>query len=67
MKNHFVTFALAAAASGVTLYFLHKLYSKKILMIKKQFHDRYTACKNVNQSNKQKIEILGKFTGHLFN
>lgn len=48
MKNNIGAFALAAAASGVTLYLLHKLYSQKILMMKKQFYDRYTACKNVN-------------------
>ena len=34
--------------------------------MKKEFYERYKPCKSANQNNKQKIEILGKFTGNFF-
>ena len=66
MKNHLKAFALTVAAGGVTLYLLHQLYTKKIQKMKKEFYERYKPCKSANQNNKQKIEILGKFTGNFF-
>jgi len=48
MKKYLRNISIAVAASGLTIYFLHKLYLKKISTIKKQFIDKYQPSKSIN-------------------